>query len=78
MDIATRKINLISFLAQLQDEIFLEKLENMILKEENIILKNRTSLTEEELLLRIKKSESDYANGRYKTQEELNIISSDW
>lgn len=75
MDLQTRKLNLIAYLAQLQDEIFFEKIEKYILQkaESDVPLK---PLTQEELISRIKESESDYENGRFKSQEDLEKISS--
>lgn len=77
IDLPTRKLNLIAYLAQLQDEIFFEKIEKYILQkaENDIQLK---PFTQEELISRIKESESDYQRGRYKSQEDLEKISSNW
>ena len=77
MDLQTRKLNLISYLAQLQDENFLVKIENFILSKsgKEIDLK---PLTEEELILRIQKSEEDFKNGKFKTQDDLEKISANW
>ncbi len=66
MDLQTRKLNLITYLAQIKDEIFFDKLENYTLKTEieyNLDLK---SFTFEELINRIKKSELDFKNGNFK------------
>jgi hypothetical protein len=61
MDLQTRKLNLISYLAQIQDEKFIEKLESFILakksEEESNDLK---PFTVEELISRIEKSEEDF------------------
>lgn len=78
MDLQTRKLNLITYLAQIKDEIFFDKLENYILKREieyNLDLK---SFTFEELINRIKKSELDFKNGNFKSQEDLEKISANW
>ena len=77
MDLQTRKLNLISYLAQLQDENFLRKIENFILskKQKDSDLK---PFTEDELIARIKKSEEDFKNGKYKTQNDLEEISANW
>ena len=77
MDLQTRKLNLIAYLAQLQDEIFFEKIEKYILQkaESDLPLK---PFTQEELISRIKESESNYENGRFKSQEDLEKISSNW
>jgi len=77
MDLQTRKLNLIAYLAQLQDEIFFDKIEKYILKtaDNDVPLK---PFTQEELINRIKESESDYETGRFKSQEDLEKISSNW
>ncbi|HUH25780.1 MAG TPA: hypothetical protein VLY87_04085 [Flavobacterium sp.] len=77
MDLQTRKLNLIAYLAQLQDEIFFEKIEKYILKkaDKDVLLK---SFTMEELINRIEESEQDFKNGRFKSQEDLEKISSNW
>lgn len=77
MDLQTRKLNLISYLAQIQDENFLEKIENLILSKSG---KNSDfkKFTEEELINRIQKSEKDFKNGKFKTQNDLEEISAKW
>ena len=77
MDLQTRKLNLISYLAQLQDENFIAKIENFILNRHS----NSSDIkpfTEEELIARIKKSEEDFKNGKFKTQHNLEEISANW
>lgn len=77
MDLQTRKLNLISYLAQLQDENFVVKIENFILsKKQN--QSDFKSLTEDELIVRIQKSEEDFKNGKFKTQDNLEETSADW
>ena len=71
MDLQTRKLHLISYLAQLQDELFLEKLETYILKQEKEQQTEFKQFTVEEFIKRIEKSELDFKNGRFKSQEEL-------
>jgi len=77
MDLQTRKLNLIAYLAQLQDEIFFEKIEKYILQkaENDVPLK---PFTQEELINRINESESDYEKGKFKSQDDLEKISSNW
>lgn len=77
MDLQTRKLNLISYLAQIQDENFLAKIESFILSKK-LNDSHLKSLTEEELIERIQKSEEDYKNGKFKTQNDLEVISSNW
>lgn len=78
MDLQTRKLNLITYLAQIKDEPFFDKLENYILKRE---IENNPDLkpfTIEELIGRIEKSELDFKNGRFKSQEDLEKSSANW
>lgn len=79
MDLQTRKLNLISYLSQLQDESVLNGIEQLISKTKS--QKSESDIkpfTAEELIIRIQKSEEDFKNGRYKTQEELERISENW
>ena len=77
MDLQTRKLNLISYLAQLQDENFLRKIENFILSKKQIDA-DLKPFTEDELIARIKESEEDFKNGKFKTQHDLEEISANW
>ena len=77
MDLQTRKLNLIAYLAQLQDEIFFDKIEKYILKTADNEIPLKT-FTREELISRIEQSEQDFENGRFKSQEDLEKISSNW
>ena len=77
IDLQTRKLNLITYLAQIQDEQFIEKIEEFIL------VKNESEpefkqLSVEELIQRIQQSENDFKNGNFKSQEELEELSSKW
>lgn len=78
MDLQTRKLHLISYLAQLQDELFLEKLETYILKQEKEQQAEFKPFTVEEFIKRIEKSELDFKNGRFKSQEELEKMTANW
>ncbi|MBS1573284.1 MAG: hypothetical protein JST62_12885 [Bacteroidetes bacterium] len=79
MNLETRKLNLITYLAQLQDESVFEKIESYILKkfekENNLELR---PFTVEELVTRIEKSEQDLKNGKYKSQDDLEKIATNW
>ncbi|MET4083190.1 hypothetical protein ABIB40_003159 [Pedobacter sp. UYP30] len=78
MDLQTRKLNLITYLAQIKDEIFFDRLESYILKREfehNLDLK---PFIVEEFINRIEKSELDFINGNFKSQEDLEKISGNW
>lgn len=78
MDIQTRKLTLISFLAQLKDENFLYNIEQFILKERKSSRSEFEELTVEDLSERIRRSEEDFAVGNVQTQEELEKISGNW
>lgn len=79
MDLQTRKLNLITYLAQLQDESFFDKIEEYILSK--LEKENHSEFTPfniETLINRIEKSEEDFKNGRFKTQEDLENQSANW
>ncbi|MDT0674988.1 hypothetical protein [Autumnicola musiva] len=79
MDLQTRKLNLISCLAQIQDESILVTIEDILLKETTESDKIEFKpFTIEELKSRIKKSEKDFKNGNFKTQAELEKIMEKW
>lgn len=78
MDLQTRKLNLITYLAQIKDEIFFDKLENYILKREVERNPDLTPFTVAELIKRIEKSELDFENGNFKSQEDLEKMSANW
>ena len=78
MDLQTRKLNLITYLAKIKDEIFFDKLENYILKIENERNPDLKPFTVEELINRVEKSELDFENGNIISQEELEKISDNW
>jgi 1,4-dihydroxy-2-naphthoyl-CoA synthase len=77
MDIQTRKLNLISYLAQLQDEKFLERIEKYIINKQEKEYDFKP-FTVDELINRIEKSERDFKNGNFKTQDELEQLSANW
>ena len=78
MDLPTRKLNLITYLAQIKDEIFFDKLENYILDREAELNSALKPFTVEELINRIEMSELDFENGKFKSQEDLEKISANW
>ena len=78
MDLQTRKLNLIAYLAQIQDENFFSKIENFILSKSKTDDEIIYPFTAEELLNRIQKSEDDLKNGKFKSQDELEKISKNW
>jgi hypothetical protein len=78
MDFQTRKLNLITYLAQLQDEAFFGKLEKYILKRESEQHSELKPFTIDELISRIEKSELDFKNGKIKSQKDVEKLSSNW
>ena len=78
MDLPTRKLNLITYLAQIKDEIFFDKLENYILDREAELNPDLKPFTVEELINRVEMSELDFENGKFKSQEDLEKISANW
>ncbi len=78
-DLQTRKLNLITYIAELKDEKFFEKIEHYVLrKTPKINDSDFPPFTIEELIERVKTSEKDYENGRVKSQEELEKESANW
>jgi hypothetical protein len=79
MDLQTRKLNLISYLAQIQDEGVFDKIESYILQRKSKDNKSKPSpFTIEEFINRIEKSEEDLKKGNFKSQDELEKISENW
>lgn len=78
MNLQTRKLNIIAYLAQLQDESFFEQLERLILKNQSDIEPQHQSFSLEQLKSRIQRSENDFEEGKFQTQEELEKSSSNW
>ena len=78
MDLQTRKLNLITYLAQIKDETFFDKLENYILKREVKCNPDLNPFTVDDLINRIEKSELDFENGNFKSQEDLEKLSANW
>jgi hypothetical protein len=79
MDIQTRKLNIIAYLAQLQDETLIQKIEKYIINSsEKINSAGQKPMTIQELLDRIEKSEKDYEQGRVISQDELENLSATW
>lgn len=79
MDIQTRKLNIIAYLAQLQDESLIQKIEKYIINSsEKINSADKKPMTIKELLDRIEKSEMDFKEGRVYSQDELENLSATW
>ena len=80
MDIQTRKLNAIEYLIGLKDDKIFQKIEATILESMKSVdlEKNIKSLTQKQLIDRANRSNQDYLNGKFKTQEELEIESQSW
>lgn len=78
MDIQTRKLNIISYIAQLTDENFIGEIEEYILNNTEEASRRSIPFSIQEFIQRIKQSEEDYKNGRYKTQSEVEELSKEW
>lgn len=72
MDLQTRKLNAIQYLAGVKDENVLSKIEAII---EEV---QQPSFTKEQLIERAKRSSEDYASGKFMTQEQLEQDAEKW
>ena len=79
MDLQTRKLTIIEFLAGLQDVIIISEMEKILKKfratKAKTVLK---PMTEEELIARAIKSNKDIEAGRVISQEDLEKESENW
>ena len=76
MDLEARKLNIISYLINIQDIDLFNRIEKSIL---SVGKSNRIDkFTQEELVKRTKTSESDYSKGNVISQEELAKESEEW
>ncbi|MGZ5244198.1 MAG: hypothetical protein ACXWDO_02280 [Bacteroidia bacterium] len=79
MDLQTRKLNLITYLAKIQDESFLEKIESLILKREKSRKGDALKVfSENELIKRAEESGADYKAGKITSQDDLEKLSASW
>lgn len=78
MDFQTRKLNLIAYLAQIQDESILKKIEGFILKKRENNQDDIKPFTLDEFIDRIEKSEQEFKEGKFKSQDELEKMSENW
>ena len=77
MDLQTRKLNLISYVTQMQDEKLIEKIEKYIINNQKKEYDFKP-FTVDELVDRIEQSEKDFKNGNFKTQDEVEQLSANW
>jgi hypothetical protein len=80
MDLQTRKLNAIEYLAGLRDEKIFRKIESTIteVQKTQIEKRNIKPFTQKQLIDRAKKSSQDYLTGKHKTQEQLEKESENW
>lgn len=78
MDLQTRKLNAIKYIAGLQDESIFNKIELTII--ENKVRNGRKlkPFTHKQLLTRAEKSNKDYNSDKFKIQEILEEESESW
>jgi hypothetical protein len=78
MDLQTRKLNAIEYIAGLEDEGIFNKIELAILENKVRSERKLKSFTQKQLLERAGKSNRDYKTGKYETQEALEKESESW
>ena len=80
MDLQTRKLNAIEYLAGLRDEKIFREIESAIAEDRKKQTVERIvkPFTQEQLIERAKLSTQDYQSGNYKTQEKLEKESENW
>lgn len=80
MDLATRKLNAIGYLINLQDEKIISKIEAAIseCEKQNEITDRFKPFTQKQLLSRAKRSNKDYLAGNFKNQDQLENESENW
>lgn len=78
MDLQTRKLNAIEYIAGLQDENIFNSIELAIFENKVRNQRNLKQFTKKQLLNRAEKSTKDYQAGKFKTQEFLEIESKSW
>jgi len=80
MDLQTRKLKAIKYLAGIQDEKVFSKIESILVEVQNQkkAQRNVKPLTQEQLIERANRSTNDYLSGKFKTQEQLEKESENW
>ncbi len=79
MSLLTRKINLLTYISELEDEKFLNEVENYILEKQPYTLSSKIKpFTIDEMVNRINESEQDYEKGKFMPQSDLEDFSSKW
>ncbi len=80
MDLQSRKLKVIEFLINVKDEKVFDKIESNILKAKSKYNQDLDfkPMTVNQLAARIEKSEDDFRNGNFISQEDLEIESKNW
>jgi hypothetical protein len=78
MDLQTRKLNAIEYIAGLEDESIFNKIELTILENKVRSERKLKPFTQKQIIERAEKSNRDYKSGKYKTQEALEKESESW
>lgn len=79
MDLQARKLKLITYLAQLESEVDFDRIERFVLNNYKVDnSKIDIDILRENLKLRIDISEEYIKEGKFKTLEELEILSEKW
>ena len=79
MDLKSRKLNLIGYLIDVQDEKVISDIESTIIESrKHINHEHMVQFTSEELVSRAEEANRDYLAGRTITQEELESESKKW
>jgi hypothetical protein len=78
MDLQTRKLSAIEYIAGLEDESIFNNIELAIIENKVRSERKLKPFTQKQMLDRSEKSNRDYTAGRYKTQEALEKESESW
>jgi len=78
MDLQTRKLNTIEYIAGLEDEKKFNKIKLAILENKVRSERKLKPFTQKQLIERVEISDQDYKSGKYKTQEALEKESESW
>jgi hypothetical protein len=78
MNLQTRKLNVIEYLINLQDDKIFSMIESAIFESKKQETKKAKSLTQKNLIERAKRSNEDYKAGRVKIQKQIEKESENW
>jgi len=78
MDLQTRKLNAIEYIAGLEDEDIFNMIELTILENKVRNKRKVKPFTKNQLISRVAKSDKEYKAGKFRTQEVLEKESESW